>query len=291
LGIARSYGLPSESFSAKDRGYGFWQWKFLLISHYCNAGFDYVVYIDAGCDVNSRSLIGLLAWFNGQKEFDLVLSRTGVSVSQYTKPSAIKYFQERFGSTFYNLSSLEMLQAGFVLLKPCTVAAALYGKATSLVIQGRKYLFDDTRVCQEDLDGLYVEHRHDQAVLNLLLIASAEPNKVGVLHSSLTPPQHLNGWQGFDPPVIASRNWSCLPMYNLVLRFNSYSDAPKIIRFAWRFLHIIAKQMNYPSSLLISYAWLEKFLLAFPKKSASSAALFQGDCVATAPVVLSDPRA
>jgi hypothetical protein len=172
------------------------------------------------------------------------------------------------------------------LLKPDTLAASSFKEAASLVIQGKKYLFDDTREVQEDFSGCYVEHRHDQSVLNLLLLASADLERVGVLSSSLTPPGHRQGW-GAQPPVIASRNWSCLPMYQIILRFGSYANAPRTIRFICRWMHIIAKKMRYPWILLAIYSRLEQLLVNFAEEEPLSRPLFSEDGLVTpAPVFM-----
>jgi hypothetical protein len=284
--LAQSSGLTSGCFSARDRGYGFWQWKFLFISHYCNMGYSQVVYLDAGCDANSHYLRKLLCWFVDQRQFDLVLSRTYHSIAQYTKPGVIRYFLKGPVDAKIDCNVIEMLQAGFILLKPDTLAASLFKQAASLVIQGKKYFFDDTREAQEDFSCCYIEHRHDQSVLNLLLLAKADLDRVGVLNSSLTPPGHLKGW-GAQPPVIASRNWSCLPMYQIILRFGGYANAPRSIRFIWRLMHIIAKKMRYPWILLAIYARLDQLLVNCVEEEPLSNPLFSEDgLVAPAPVFM-----
>jgi len=282
--LAQFSGLPFGYFSARERGYGFWQWKFLLISHYCGMGYSHVVYLDAGCDANSFYLRKLLSWFVDQREFDLVLSRTYHSIAQYTKPGVIKYFSKSPPGKKIDCSDIEMLQAGFVLLKPDTLAASSFNEAASLVIQGKKYLFDDARDGQADFSSYYVDHRHDQAVLNLLLLTSADLERVGVLSSSLSPPEHLQGW-GSQPPVIASRNWSCLPMYQIILRFGSYANAPLPIRLIWRLMHFIAKKMNYPHILLAMYIQLGQLLFNSAEEKLLSRSLFSEDgLVSPAPV-------
>jgi len=284
--LAQFSGLPSGYFSARDRGYGFWQWKFLLISHYCSMGYSHVAYLDAGCDASSHYLRKLLCWFVDQRQFELVLSRTYHSIAQYTKPGVIKHFSKDPSGKKIDYNAIEMLQAGFVLLKPNTLAASSFKEAASLVIQGKKYLFDDTREVQEDFSSYYVDHRHDQSVLNLLLLASADLERVGVLSSSLTPPGHLQGW-GAQPPIIASRNSSCLPMYQIILRFGSYANAPRPIRFIWRWMHFIAKKMSYPWILLAMYSRLEQLLFNSAEEKLLSRSLFSEDgSVSPAPVFM-----
>ena len=134
INVSQSYSSPSDYFSPKERGYGFWQWESMLISYYCNKGCHQLVYIDAGCDVNRFRLLELINWFKNQDRFDLVLSRTSHSISHYAKPSAIEYFQEHLSAVKYDLCELEMLQAAFILLKSNIKTVELFSSVTSLVI-------------------------------------------------------------------------------------------------------------------------------------------------------------
>ena len=72
-------------------------------------GFSYIVYLDAGCDVSSRHLRKLLTWFVDQGKFDLVLSRTGHGIAQYTKPNAIEYFRKDLIDAVHDYGRLEIL--------------------------------------------------------------------------------------------------------------------------------------------------------------------------------------
>ena len=80
-------------------------------------------------------------------------------------------------------------------------------------------------------------------------------------------------------------------MYQIILRFGSYANAPKPILFVWRWMHFIAKKMDYPIILLGMYGRLEQLLFNSAYDDLLSRSLFSEDgVVSPAPVFLKNPE-
>lgn len=257
--IALVHGVNPDIFT-QSRGYGHWQWKILLIFHYLGKGYNEIVYLDVGCDINLVSFSKLLNWFEKQVDFELILARTKQSIAKYTKPSSVRYI---LGETSLSnaLDTIEMFAATITLLKANTGTICLYEKALNLIQQGKHFLFDDSKYRSEDMNGKCILHMGDQSILNLLLLDETNDFRTGALNSSLTPPDHLTGWNDF-PPIIAARNSSCCSLYWIILRYGSLKDAPKHVRFIWRLFTFLAAKTDYPSFLLSAYIRLEGYLLS-----------------------------
>lgn len=227
--IANQNGVEPNIFTAEHRGYGFWQWKPLLIHHYSLKGYDTVIYLDAGCEIDSKSMADFIEWFQEQTDYDLLLSKSGHSIASYTKANVIDALVDssRLKS---QLDSIEMLQAGIVFLKSMAPIGDVFSMATSFVKQRKHFLFNEHIEPMALLPKSFVEHRHDQSVLSLLIIQSECLGRVGVLHSSLTPPDHIDGWAGV-PPIIAARNSGGLQMFPLYLKYKSLQEMPFMTRW------------------------------------------------------------
>lgn len=257
--IARQYGIEKSIFRKDIKGYGFWMWKPLLIHHFSNEDYDSIIYIDAGCDIEVRSLTEFLTWFGQQNEFDLILSRTEHNIAKYTKPSVIDELIQDSGLKS-KLNQMEMFQAGVVFLKTNSKIKSVYKKITNLIQEKKYYLFDDWVPETTKKGSEFIDHRHDQSVTTLLLIQSDQLHRVGMLQTSLTPPDHMKGWSGL-PPIIASRNRTAMPMYWLTMKYNQYDEYPKYIKIVFRLMNRLIK---YVGTLAIQgIVSVEKKLIKF----------------------------
>lgn len=164
------------------RGYGYWLWKPYIILQLLRdskvAMGDVVVYLDSGCEVNRLGKEGLLnEWIRKAKYAGGIGGRAASSNdARYTKRS---------------LSALFSISCDDPVLKEPHVEAGMLiieknGNTLDLV---RKWydtcctysLLDDSPSSVQDT-GLFIEHRHDQSVLNILLKTS-EPK----LHATCIP--------------------------------------------------------------------------------------------------------
>ena len=244
--VAEEAGFKSNGFSSDKRGFGFWTWKPLLISYFLDQGYRSIVYLDAGCEINPEMLKNTIYWFEHDSPAELLLSRTYHSISDYTKPSVISFFQKQFNLNV-DVSKVEMSQCSVILTKNTSDVSRFFAEVSELIKFEDGFLFNDKKLND---DKGFIDHRHDQSVINLLLLSSDLDLQVGVIDSSLTPPAHKEGWGG-APPIIAARNVSYASYYNLLLR---YGEKRRIPYFYWLIVKI--------KRLLISLSFGSKGLLS-----------------------------
>lgn len=243
--IARKHNVNPEIFSQNIRGYGYWQWKPLLIYDFMKReGVRRVVYLDAGCDVEPFQFSQFVEWFKNSN-VNLLVTRSGHNITCYTKPEVIATL---LPDSNFCLSRVEMLQGGVVFLKTDSNIKEIFSKAVDFLRFGQHCLFDDSLEYQEEKSHEFVDHRHDQSVLTLLILGSRYISEVGILPSTLTPPYHLD-WS-FRPPIIASRNTTALSLYHLLLRYKTTQEFPKSLSFCLRALNRIARSCGYPLVVL-----------------------------------------
>jgi len=245
--IAISQGVKLTNFKKKSRGFGYWQWKPMVINHFLHMGYQIVVYIDAGCEMNSYSMEQTLNWFCLQNDYDLLLTRASHSISDYTKPGVIDFLGSHRLSQF-GAENIEMLQFGILFIKAGSTCASIFLEATNLVKQGNHYLFNDEVRPDDEKQKSYVDHRHDQSVLNLLLLRSKEPERVAVVNGGLSPPNHYDGWKG--SPVIAARNSMAISIYGLILRYEVRKAFPILQWLSIKLRHKLTRLIGNPRWLI-----------------------------------------
>lgn len=158
-----------EYLSVDIRGFGFWVWKPFIILNTL-AGMDegdVLLYVDMGCHLNSRGKEKLIDYWKEVKQ-----NKSGFLVSQlepvrkecfWTKGDLLDYFGIRGKVEMYS----PQYQSGVIFIRkePKTVALV---KSWLKVYYENFNLVDDTLSQSPNEEG-FVEHRHDQSVLPLLL--------------------------------------------------------------------------------------------------------------------------
>jgi len=243
--IAQEHGIPVTLFTPDIRGYGYWQWKPLLIFHFLMRGeASNIIYLDAGCDIDPLAFDLFLEWFS-KSEHNLVLSTTGHNTTQYTKPAVIAALHSK---KEYDPEKIAMLQATVLFLKTDSNIKEIFYQAVNITKRANYRLYDDTDDNDFETPIDFVDHRHDQAVLNLLILNSPYVHEVGVLPSSMTPPKHVNWSQ--RPPIIATRNSTSISLYWPLIKYNSIASFPAVLMYEVRLLNKIATKLNHPTLLV-----------------------------------------
>lgn len=170
------YDLPAsfrEDFKgqlhANVRGFGYWVWKprVILDTLAKMSDGDVLFYVDMGCHLNSRGKEKLLAYWQEVKQND-----SGFLVSQleairkecfWTKGDLLDYFQMR-GEVEINTPQY---QAGILFIRKEPKTVALVQRWLNIFYEDF-HLADDTPSRSSNEAG-FVEHRHDQSILSLLL--------------------------------------------------------------------------------------------------------------------------
>lgn len=174
--LYNEYDLPTsfrddfqEYLSADIRGFGYWVWKpFIILDTLAKMDDgDVLLYVDMGSHLNSQGKEKLLDYWKEVKE-----NESGFLVSQlepvrkecfWTKGDLLDYFRIRGKEEMYS----PQYQSGVIFIRkePKTVALV---KAWLDMYYENFYLVDDTPSLSPN-EGGFVENRHDQSVLSLLL--------------------------------------------------------------------------------------------------------------------------
>lgn len=162
------------------RGYGFWCWKPWILRmelHKLRDG-DFLIYADSGCsispDPNSASsyeshfpvrLRSLISKFVDQPELELILPYPGTKwlTVEWTKADLLNYF-----GVLRNEKTLQtqMLEAGRLMFRRTPNVLQFVHEWCK--VAARFDLISDLPSHTEE-HPLFREHRHDQAIFNLLL--------------------------------------------------------------------------------------------------------------------------
>lgn len=158
-----------EQLHAGVRGFGYWVWKPRIIMDTLNTidNGDVLLYVDMGCHLNSRGKEKLLTYWEEVKQ-----NESGFLVSQlesirkecfWTKGDLLDYFQVREQEDMYS----PQYQAGAIFIRKEPKTVALIQSWLDMYYQDF-HLMDNTPSLSPNEEG-FVEHRHDQSVLSLLL--------------------------------------------------------------------------------------------------------------------------
>jgi len=172
---------------AGSKGYGYWSWKPEVILNLLNEidEGDHLLYIDAGCHMNTDGKKRLIEYFdilekdnNGIVAFQAVQPTTENSSlkydgrklfdqpnHQYIKGDLLEYFDAKENPTIVNAQAIG---AGIILIKKCDQALRII-KEWRKIIWERFDLLDDTPSISPNLPG-FIENRHDQAIWTLLCL-------------------------------------------------------------------------------------------------------------------------
>jgi len=144
-----------------SRGYGYWIWKSYLIKKVLKTlnENDILIYCDAGCTINKQGRKRL-------QEYDSILQKSFFGLlsfqlqfqqRQYTKKETFNYLSG-------DPNALQCI-SGVILLRKCAHSSnviTLWESASSTY-----QLIDDTITTDEHPE--FIEHRHDQSCLSILL--------------------------------------------------------------------------------------------------------------------------
>lgn len=151
----------------KNKGFGFWLWKPLLISHELenlSSEIDLLLYLDVGCtlNINSASLKRLKEYIEiAERESVLTFHLPGYAEDQWTKTEAIT----RAGLAEHELKTPQRL-GGVLLFSNSARARKLASEWSEFsAADNSAYLKDAT---PELTGGLLRAHRHDQSLWSLV---------------------------------------------------------------------------------------------------------------------------
>jgi len=145
------------------RGYGYWLWKsYLILKTIENLkDGDILLYLDCGCEIDVRKKQKLIEYIGYLDEHN-ILGTNGGSVRQYCKMDLIlKLDMMKY------INNAELTQACVLLILINDKTRALIKEWYELCCEYSN--IDDTPSINKNHES-FIEHRHDQSVLGLLLL-------------------------------------------------------------------------------------------------------------------------
>jgi hypothetical protein len=147
------------------RGYGYWLWKSYLIKQELDKlkENDFLIYCDAGCQINKNGKARLLEYIDllnmNKDEFGLISFQLGYKELLYTKQQIFEHF-------LCDENSKKMIQsmAGVLIIRKNSHSVNIVDKWYEGC--SNYHLINDELSCE---DSLFVENRHDQSILSILV--------------------------------------------------------------------------------------------------------------------------
>lgn len=167
--------LSDKWISKYPRGGGYWIWKPYIVSlelGKMNDG-DILLYVDAGCQ-----FIDSPKWdyyFDLLSQYDAIFMRFDRQVNYgftptvrcWTKKSAIRYFESSCEKKDW-IDETQFI-TGCFFVKKTSNTVKFIKKWGHFMCQHQDLVTDTTDEERDEQDPLFCEHRHDQAILSLLL--------------------------------------------------------------------------------------------------------------------------
>lgn len=151
-----------------SRGYGYWIWKPYIIKQTMDKmdEGDCLIYVDAGCHLNSKGRKRLLEYFQSVSESELKVGGFQLQGSQnekfWTKMDLLYYFKVHDNIDIINSGQIA---SGHVILAKCEKSVKFVEEW--LNISENLQLIDDSPSQLPNFSE-FREHRHDQSIFSLL---------------------------------------------------------------------------------------------------------------------------
>jgi len=145
------------------RGYGYWLWKSYLTKKTMKKmnDNDILVYVDAGCTINSNGKKRLLEYFDivNNSKFGILSFNLGHLEKTWTKMDIINYFGA------HDLLETGQLVGGIFILRKCEHTINLVKKWYKSCCE---YNLIDNSQSSIPNDSSFIENRHDQSIFSVI---------------------------------------------------------------------------------------------------------------------------
>jgi hypothetical protein len=185
--------IPHKEFMKNSRAFGFWMWKYFLVSRLMNSipYDDVILYADVGCTFNVRGINRLQFYYNTTVETGSLLFRVEYPELMYTKRDTYNKIFPSDESYCYTPQNA----ATAFFLKNNDANKHIVEEIKSVCVDDNyHYITDAPSIFPNDI--LYRDHRHDQSVLSLI-------SKKYMLHSIPDETYWALGWE--ELPIWATR--------------------------------------------------------------------------------------
>jgi hypothetical protein len=217
--------LSDVTFIEKNpRGYGYWLWKPIMLLTILDqiSPDDYLIYLDAGCELNLRSSSSrrkLIDYCERASREGIVAFETCFPVRAWTKRDLLSYTGFDAKSNIAN-----QIEAGVLVIANCPATRNFLKKWLEVMRFDEYRLLDDSQSFEKNYPE-FIEHRHDQAIFTALYLSSQRAPAPPETHFG----QSSGEWRklGRSYPFWASRNASRWPRHRLGL----YGTSIRLLRF------------------------------------------------------------
>lgn len=150
------------------RGFGYWIWKSYIVKKEidrCNDG-DYLVYLDGGCRINKsgRQRFEEYKQMLTDKHPIACFGHNNCYEKQYNKMDLLEFLGLQENEEILNAPQI---MSGGIIIYVCDVSRKLIGEWFD-ISQNNYHLLTDSPSKNAELPS-FIEHRHDQSILSLLL--------------------------------------------------------------------------------------------------------------------------
>lgn len=183
------------------RGYGYWIWKpqVVLQTLLMMKEGDVLLYIDAGCHLNSKGYQQFQHYLNSMyissEDFLVFGSQRGTLERQYTKGDILHHFKVENTSSICNTGQIH---ATAFFVRKSANSVSIIQQWKSVMLNNKRLIDDSISVVENAFD--FVENRHDQSIFSILMKLN---------HAKKFPISHIWSytWKFMDDyPIWAVRN-------------------------------------------------------------------------------------
>jgi hypothetical protein len=188
------------------RGFGYWIWKSKIIELTLKNSDenDLIVYIDSGCEININGENTFKRYASiafKESIFCFYLNGPNYTSEQWTKKHLINRLNKIFFISEYNPPQIE---ATFLIVKNVYTVNSFITEWQNLSVENNYIYSNDLRLENESTD--FIEHRHDQAILSLLL--HSKNYGCTIRNENYFPDLWNMNFHPFYAPIAAFRNLS-----------------------------------------------------------------------------------
>jgi hypothetical protein len=203
------FALHRSFVEANPHGWGYWLWKPFLVRSYMDRMKDgeALIYFDAGCEIlpqNKEQLSSLLDCLNSNDHMVWNYAEYPIfNVVFWTKQNLLDRVAQEFG--LINQLTIPKVWAGSFGFVKTTMNLSLADDWFRLAKADNYSLLDDTPASTPER-YLFIEHRHDQSILSIL-VAAYGIERCGSAYDYSYRKEHVERWPILlDKPFLAMRN-------------------------------------------------------------------------------------
>jgi len=189
---------PYKNFLSSTRGYGYWMWKYFLLSEIMKnvSEDDLVCYADIGCTFNPQGMLNFEGYKTIASDFGSLCFDLGHLERAYTKMDT---YLKIFPDTMEHLNTGQRCATTF-FLKNTKENRDIVEEIKEICVEDNHYYITDAPSTEPN-HSEFREHRHDQSVFSLI---SKKYKFYCIPDQTYWAPDWNNS--GRDYPIWATRN-------------------------------------------------------------------------------------